>query len=138
MSGNDTTSVRKVLVSHMQVTLTGLRMYTQYEVTLLAFNAAGDGPNISQSLAARTNEGGKCRSSFRSERCLLSGRFLFLLTYWQIRLCVWWRTKRHRRPFARQLFGSRNIFMQTDHVRIVAETRLRGNSGNCQVDCAVS
>ncbi|KAI0208040.1 hypothetical protein LSAT2_007291 [Lamellibrachia satsuma] len=53
-----TADMRRVPTTDMHVMLTGQRMYTQYQVTLLAFNAAaGDGPNMSRPLEARTNEG---------------------------------------------------------------------------------
>ena len=60
-----TADMRRVPTTDMHVMLTGQRMYTQYQVTLLAFNAAaGDGPNMSRPLEARTNEGGRWRDLF--------------------------------------------------------------------------
>ncbi|KAK2172926.1 hypothetical protein NP493_919g00008 [Ridgeia piscesae] len=51
------TAMRRVPAKDTHVTLRELHMYTRYQVTLLAFNAAGDGPNISVPLEARTSEG---------------------------------------------------------------------------------
>jgi len=53
--------MRRVPAKDTHVTLRELHMYTRYQVTLLAFNAAGDGPNISVPLEARTSEGGTSR-----------------------------------------------------------------------------
>ena len=42
-----------------RATLRDLRMWTVYQITMLAYNAAGDGPNITNTVSARTEEGGK-------------------------------------------------------------------------------
>ena len=39
--------------------LDGLLMYTEYSMVILAFNAAGNGPNTTVPIKARTEEGSK-------------------------------------------------------------------------------
>lgn len=49
-----------------QTVLDELRMYTEYSMVILAFNAAGNGPNTTVPVKARTEEGSKslCWSSY--------------------------------------------------------------------------
>ena len=42
-----------------ETVLSGLLMYTEYCMVILAFNAAGNGPNTTTPIKARTEEGGK-------------------------------------------------------------------------------
>ena len=44
-----------------ETVLDNLMMYTEYCMVILAFNAAGNGPNTTVPIKARTEEGGKLR-----------------------------------------------------------------------------
>ena len=52
--------VKTVAAAETETLLDNLDMFTQYNLIMLAFNAAGDGPNTTVVIAARTHEGGKC------------------------------------------------------------------------------
>ena len=49
--------MKSVQGSDTQATLDQLRMYTRYSLLILAFNTAGDGPNITMPVTQRTDEG---------------------------------------------------------------------------------
>ena len=52
--------VKTVAATETETLLDNLDMFTQYNLIMLAFNAAGDGPNTTVVIAARTFEGGGC------------------------------------------------------------------------------
>ncbi len=51
--------VKTVAATETEALLEDLEMYTQYAMVMLAFNAAGDGPNTTLSIEATTQEGGQ-------------------------------------------------------------------------------
>ena len=53
------TTVKTVAATELETVLSPLKMYTEYSMLILAFNAAGDGPNITVPVIAKTEEGGK-------------------------------------------------------------------------------
>ena len=65
--------MRTAGASDEEIELNNLHMYTDYSMYILAFNAAGDGPNITRAVSNRTDEGSKSRvfSSQSSTHCFL-------------------------------------------------------------------
>ncbi|ELU15655.1 hypothetical protein CAPTEDRAFT_52109, partial [Capitella teleta] len=53
----DSAELQTVSASKTSTLLSGLQMYTEYAAILLAYNAAGDGPNTTVPVVARTSEG---------------------------------------------------------------------------------
>ena len=51
--------VKTVAATETQAILEDLEMFTEYTLVMLAFNAAGDGPNTTIPITALTTEGGK-------------------------------------------------------------------------------
>ena len=58
--GEHNLTVKTVAATELETDLTGLKMFTEYAMLVLAFNAAGDGPNITVPVIAKTEEGGIC------------------------------------------------------------------------------
>lgn len=56
---DNTSSVKTVAATETETVLNQLQMFTEYAMLILAFNAAGDGPNITVPIIAKTLEGGK-------------------------------------------------------------------------------
>ena len=52
------TLVKTVAATETTTILESLRMFTEYAMLNLAFNAAGDGPNITVAVLAKTWQGG--------------------------------------------------------------------------------
>lgn len=55
----DSAELLAVAPSDRTAILNGLQMFTEYASVVLAFNAAGDGPNSTVPVVARTSEGGQ-------------------------------------------------------------------------------
>ena len=61
--------VKTVAATETSATLDQLKMYTQYSMVMLAFNAAGDGPNTTVPITTTTQEGGQL--DFHTQFCNL-------------------------------------------------------------------
>ena len=55
----ETTHMQPVSATEGSTVLQDLQMYTEYAAIVLAYNAAGDGPNTTVPVVARTSEGGQ-------------------------------------------------------------------------------
>ncbi len=56
--------------------LDGLLMYTEYSMVILAFNAAGNGPNTTVPIKARTEEGSKWLTNSWAVHCFILNKHL--------------------------------------------------------------
>ena len=54
-------TMKPIPATHTELIIGGLLMYTEYSFVLLAHNAAGDGPNITEPVKNMTAEGSKSR-----------------------------------------------------------------------------
>ena len=57
LDGSHGNQVKTVAATENEAILTDLKMYTEYGLVMLAFNAAGDGPNTTVPIATTTNQG---------------------------------------------------------------------------------